>query len=117
MTLSKQQPQVREGYMVKINGKFVGEENVLVFFLGEKWFYTTGFQRSLSHLPWGPCEPEVVDRVKRPIAISPCFPGKVMFRERFRINPHEHHFAGKAGTDRYWALHTVNNFWFTGPPR
>ena len=79
MTLYKQQPQVREGYKVKINGKFVGEENVLVFFLGEKCFYTTGCQRSLSHLPWGPCEPEVVDRVKRLIAISPRFPGKVRF--------------------------------------
>ena len=38
MTLSKQQPQVREGYMVKINGKFGGEENVLVFFLVKSGF-------------------------------------------------------------------------------
>ena len=57
----------------------MGEEKALVLFLEKKWFYTSGRQRRLKHLPWAPHKPEGFDRVKRQRALSHRFPAKVMF--------------------------------------
>ena len=59
--------------------KMLGEEKLLVCFIEKKWFYTTGRQRRLKHLPRGTHEPKGVDRVKRPRSLSRRFPVKVMF--------------------------------------
>ena len=67
---------------------------MLVCFLDEKWFYTIGRQRRLKHLPRGPHEPEGVDRVKLPRALSRRFPIKVMFMGIVAKPLHEIGFDG-----------------------
>ena len=48
------------------------------FVLLKNWFYTTGRQRRLKHLTRVSHEPEGIDRVKRPRALSHLFPVKVI---------------------------------------
>ena len=80
--------------------KMVGEEKVLVCFLGKKWFYTTERRRRLKHLPPGPHKLEGIDRVKRPRALSRRFPVKVMFVGVVVKPLPEHGFDGRILLER-----------------